>query len=215
MPGVTFNFMMGFKTIIFFILTSARCLGQKTQTTLLWTGIPPLSIFFCKNKLLKKTKRILLLQYSYDIFCFAAMLALCTASGLKDGITTLISLFILLFIIPFFPSVEKTNQIAFTIIHACIAWLGWTALITFHLTEYLYSNFIKDEHSIWDLFAFLLPVLFMLLTIWWDLQFRIFRKWYEPAYLTSLAMAIFIATNYCWQYICRGRQDDSSSTFSY
>ena len=146
---------------------------------------------------MKKTKRILILQYSYDIFCFAAILALCTESGLKDGITNLISLFILLFIIPFFASVERTNKIAFTIIHACIAWLGWTALITFHLTEYLYSNFIKDEHSIWDLFAFLLPVLFMLLTIWWDLQFRIFRKWYEPAYLTSLAMAIFIATNYC------------------
>lgn len=144
---------------------------------------------------MKKAKRILLLQYIYDTFCFAAILALCIGPGFKDGMTNLIGLFILLFIIPFLANVPKTNKISFTIIHAFIAWLSWTVVITFHLTEYLYSKFIKEEHSIWDLSAFLLPVILMLLTIWWDSKFRIFGKWYEPAYLMSLAIAIFIATN--------------------
>lgn len=133
-----------------------------------------------------------LLQYAYDLFCFAAVACLCNGKNI-GGAGYLVGVFILLLLLPFASSNEYTGKISFVITHAFIAWLAWTFAITFYLTAYLYDHVIESEHSIWDVFAVLIPFILTGLTIWYDLKHRVYQKWYEPFYLFIVAMACFAA----------------------
>jgi glycosyltransferase involved in cell wall biosynthesis len=142
-----------------------------------------------------KLNHKIILQYVYDIIIFLGILALLPT--IKDGGGNIIGAAIALFLFPFVSNDEKTNRITFSIIHALIAWLSWTAIIAGYFTKFLFTHYIKEEHSLWYLFAYLIPFIFAVLTIIWDLKFRQIQKWYEPAYLFILMAAILIATNCC------------------
>ena len=98
------------------------------------------------------------------------------------------------FLIVYFSNNETTQKIAFAIVLMFLAYLTWSVIITFYLTDFLYDHFIKTEHSFWDLFAFFIPVVLTILTLRWGLKGRTEKPGFEIGYILCLVLALlFIA----------------------
>lgn len=134
----------------------------------------------------------IILQRAYECFCtfFTVMLL----DGLKQGTGFMISGIIVLFLTVYPGRNINAHRIAFAISFGFLAYLAWTEVITVQFTNFLDRNdYIHDEHSPWDLFAFLLPVLFAIATFCWVLKKRKQHKNFDLVYLSVSALALFIA----------------------
>ena len=117
----------------------------------------------------------------YETFCLAGVLIIATI--FKSGTGYAIALLAVLFLIPFFSRDNRIKAIAFSIVLAFFAYCTWTLIITFYLTDFLYRTLIKADHSSWDFLAFLLPLIFAILTFRWSIKAREVGNQYELLYI--------------------------------
>lgn len=139
-----------------------------------------------------KLKIQITFQIILDIVFFIC--AFLIVGELKPG-GNFIAAILLGFCFPFLSNDKKTTKIAFTIAHGFIAYLAWSYLITGLLSNYLYKNFIHNEHSLWDILDVLIPVLLTILVIIYDIKRRVYYKKSELIYLLCLALIILIRYN--------------------
>jgi len=128
-------------------------------------------------------------QVIYEILCFCGTIAITFL--LKEGMGYIFSFALSLFLIVYFSGNEATQKIAFAIVLMLLGYLTWSVLITFYFTNFLYDHFIKAEHSLWDFFAFFIPVALTLLTLRWGLKGRKEKPKFEIGYIFCLAIALF------------------------
>lgn len=133
-----------------------------------------------------------ILQRAYECFCI--VLTIMLLNSFKPGIGFIVSGILFLFLIVYLGRNIQAHKIAFAISFALLSYLAWTELITVLFTNFLDRNdYIDGEHSPWDLFAFLLPVLFAIATFCWVLKKRKQHKNFDLVYLSVSALALFIA----------------------
>lgn len=87
---------------------------------------------------------------------------------------------------------ETIKRISFGIFLGLLSYAAWTVVITVGLTDLLDTMFGLPEHSMWDIFAFLLPLIFAATTLIWAVRDRAVSDKFDRLYLSLIVGVLFI-----------------------
>lgn len=139
-----------------------------------------------QNKSLTYRRSIFSLLIGYELICYAGVIML--GWQFRSEFNWLLTLIVFPFVLLYLVNDPVVDRIVYTILFTFISWLGWTFLVAEKLTTFLYAHFIHEEHSNWDLFAFLLPVLFAITSFFWCLRKRRQQRRFEIICLLSVCI---------------------------
>lgn len=134
------------------------------------------------------TKHII--QRTYEILCGVACVGI--LSMFKDIAVWYALILLLPFALVAFTKNEKAKTISFGIFFGILSYGAWTFAITAWTTNLLERAFGLPEHSLWDIFAFLLPLMFAATTLIWAVRERKVSDKFDRFYFSILAGVIFI-----------------------
>jgi hypothetical protein len=87
---------------------------------------------------------------------------------------------------------EQAKRISFAILLGLLSFGAWTFVITVWATNLLDRQFGLPEHSWWDIFAFLLPLMFAATTLIWAIRERKVSDRFDRIYFSIIIGATFI-----------------------
>ena len=124
-------------------------------------------------------------QLAYEILCFACVILL--LQSIKSG--GLVPLLIAPFLLAYLSNNVAATRIVFALVFSFLAFCTWIWIFTLCISNYLHDHVILEEHSWWDFFAFLIPVMLTTWTLVWALKRRTAKPKFEIAYISLLIAA--------------------------
>jgi glucan phosphoethanolaminetransferase (alkaline phosphatase superfamily) len=133
------------------------------------------------------------IQIAYELLCFGGALVIVTYIK-ETPAKTIPYLFIPLLFFHLLGN-SGAKKLTYSLAIAFLAYLTWTIIVTFYLTNYLENSHIIGEHSIWDTFAFLIPFVLTIWTFIWSIKKRTPKNRFETVYLICVIVILLIFTN--------------------
>jgi hypothetical protein len=87
---------------------------------------------------------------------------------------------------------EKLKRISFGIFLGLLSYGAWTFVITAWTTNLLDAMFGLPDNSVWDIFAFLLPLTFAATTLIWAVRDRKVSDKFDRPYLSFIIGFVFV-----------------------